>query len=62
MELTKRVFEAEGRWQYEIYQDGVPFIKQDFNPGAEGFVPMVEDEANFFSDEMLRRIQDASSE
>lgn len=62
MELTKRVFEAEGRWQYEICQDGVSFIKQDFKPGTEGFVPMVEDEANFFADEMLRRMQDASSE
>lgn len=61
MELTKRVFEAEGRWQYEIYQDGVPFIKQDFNPGADGFLPMTEEDANTLAEEILRRMQNASS-
>ena len=61
MELTKRVFETEGRWQYEICQDGVPFIKQDFNPGADGFLPMTEEEANTLAEEILRRMQNGSS-
>ncbi len=61
MELTKRVFEVEGRWQYEIYQDGVPFIKQDFNPGADGFLPMTEEEANTLAEEILRRMQNGSN-
>ncbi len=61
MELTKRVFEVEGRWQYEIYQDGVPFIKQDFNPGAGGFLPMTEEEANTLAEEILRRMQNGSN-
>jgi len=61
MELTKRVFETEGRWQYEIYQDGVPFIKQDFNPGADGFLPMTEEDANTLAEEILRRMQNGSN-
>lgn len=61
MELTKRVFEAEGRWQYEICQDEVPFIKQDFKPRADGFLPMTEEEANTLAEEILRRMQNGSS-
>lgn len=61
MELTKRVFKKETGWQYEIYQDGVPFIKQDFNPGADGFLPMTEEEANTLAEKILRRMQNGSS-
>lgn len=61
MELTKRVFETEGRWQYEICQDGVPFIRQDFKPRADGFLPMTEEDANTLAEEILRRMQNASN-
>jgi len=61
MELTKKVFKKETGWQYEICQDGIPFIKQDFKPRADGFLPMTEEEADTLAEEILRRMQNGSN-
>jgi len=48
-------------WQYEIYQDGILIIRQDFKPNADGFIGMTEEEANFYADEILNHIGKAQN-
>lgn len=62
MQLTKRVFEQGAGWHYAILQDDVEIIVQDCLPGADGFVPMTQAQANDLADGILTRLETAHAD
>lgn len=47
--IYARIIPTKGGYAYEVCKDGVAFIRQDFHPMKEGFVPMTKDEAESLS-------------
>jgi hypothetical protein len=57
--IYPRVYEKETAWRYEILQNDIPIVVQDFYPGASGYVPMTFEQATKFADEIATRMREA---
>lgn len=53
-----RVFEHDGKFEYEIFVNGNITIRQDFDPNSEGFIPMTEEYATSVSSEIVKRLRE----
>jgi hypothetical protein len=62
MRYEKHVYAVDGRWQYTIFQDGVPSVVQDFDPELPGFEPMSEARANELADAVIQRLLNADAQ
>ena len=56
---TANVYAADGGFEYDILQDGVRSIHQDFDPNMPGFVPMDQATATSRAAAVVLRLQNA---
>ena len=58
--ITIRAYEVDGRWQYEICDEGCCFVRQDFDPDEPGLVPMDQFTATSKAEVVVSRVTDGS--